>query len=223
MKQKQPWPTKDVMTQVYEMNLWGENQTPFYSGEGSHNASIVKPFIKAVGDFLRSFENPISVCDLGCGDFNIGKKLVHYTNSYIGVDIVTDLINHNRDRFKQNNLEFHCLDIADDGLPEADCVIIRQVLQHLSNKEVQNVLNKLSIYKYIILTEHIPNGEFVPNLDIISGQGIRLKKNSGLDIFAPPFSYRAKERTQISKVELKNNQGIIVTSLLVNFQIKIDL
>jgi len=65
-------------------------------------------------------------------------------------------------------------------LPKADCVILRQVLQHLSNEEIKNILAKLYNYKYLILTEHLPLRDFIPNEDIISGQGIRIKHNSGV-------------------------------------------
>ena len=55
-KSKKPWPTKNAMEQVYEKNLWGTNKTLFYSGEGSHNAEIVQPYIAYLKTFLTSFE-----------------------------------------------------------------------------------------------------------------------------------------------------------------------
>ena len=192
-KSKTPWPTKAAMEQIYEKHLWGGKESKFYSGEGSHLDELVQPYIQVVKEFLTSFEQPISVCDLGCGDFNVGKELVKYTKNYIGVDIVERLIEYNKEKYTAENLEFQCLDIAADDLPVADCVMIRQVLQHLSNQEVQNILQKLSVYKYVIVTEHIPEGEFVPNIDIISGQGIRLKKRSGLNLLESPFNLKIKE------------------------------
>ena len=82
-KEKRPWPTKDAMEQVYEKNLWGSNKTHFYSGIGSHDPKIIDPYINVVTSFLSSFKNSIVVCDLGCGDFNVGKDLVKYTKKYI--------------------------------------------------------------------------------------------------------------------------------------------
>ena len=216
-KAKKPWPTKNAMEQIYEMKLWGGGEANFYSGEGSHSPEIIDPYKEALISFLKLFESPLTVCDLGCGDFNIGKDLVIYTQRYIAVDIVENLIAYNREKFKSNNLEFHCLDIAIDNLPTGDCAIVRQVLQHLSNTEVQNVLNKLADFKYVILTEHIPNGEFVPNKDIISGQGIRLKKQSGIDVLAPPFNFQVKETKELTYVALSNNKGTILTTLYTLF------
>ena len=216
-KTKTPWPTKDAMEQIYEKKLWGTGEADFYSGAGSHDSEITNPYKNTLISFLTSFENPLVVCDLGCGDFNIGKDLVKYTKQYIGVDIVENLITYNKENFKIKDLSFQCLDIAVDTLPAGDCAIVRQVLQHLSNKEIQQVMCKLIDFKYVILTEHIPKGGFIPNKDIISGQGIRLKKQSGVDVIAPPFNFQAKEEKQLTSVILNDNKGIIVTTLYTVF------
>lgn len=212
-KYKQPWPTKAAMAQVYDKNLWGKGEDLFYSGEGSHLKYIVKPYVDNVRFFLKSFKLPVSVCDLGCGDFNIGKHLVDFTSEYIAVDIVDNLINYNKEKFKFKNLSFLSLDIAKDDLPKADCVFIRQVLQHLSNKEVEAVVKQLYRYKYLILTEHLPVEDFEPNIDIISGQGIRLKKKSGINLLAPPFNLEVKSEKQLVSVNLNDNKGVLVTTL----------
>ncbi|MDY8137292.1 class I SAM-dependent methyltransferase [Aquimarina sp. 2201CG5-10] len=212
-KIKKPWPTKDAMEQVYKMKLWGDNESDYYSGTGSHHPDIVNPYINVITSFLTSFKNPLLVCDLGCGDFNVGKELVKYSKKYIAVDIVTDLIERNKKKFKEENLEFHCLDIAVDDIPSGDCVLLRQVLQHLSNAEVQSILNKLTDFKYVILTEHIPDEEFIPNKDIISGQGIRLKKQSGLNVLASPFNLKVKEEKQLLSIKSNDFKGVIVTTL----------
>ena len=214
---KIPWPTKDAMEQIYEMKLWGDNKTDFYSGDGSHLPEIVNPYINAVTTFLTSFKNPLQVCDLGCGDFNIGKELIKHTKKYVAVDIVADLIAYNKEKYKDHKLEFQCLDIAVDSLPAGDCVLLRQVLQHLSNAEVKNIVSKLSQYKYVILTEHLPLKAFIPNKDIISGQGIRLKKQSGLQLLAAPFNMKVKEERELVSVVLNNNLGVISTTLYTLF------
>ena len=210
---KKPWPTKNAMEQVYALKLWGDNNSDFYSGDGSHLPEIVRPYITALTTFLTSFRKPLVVCDLGCGDFNVGKELVKHTQKYIGVDIVAELIAHNKEQFKVENLEFHCADIAAEDLPSGDCAILRQVLQHLSNAEIQSIANKLTAFNYVIVTEHIPEGDFTPNKDIISGQGIRLKKQSGVDLLAPPFNFKVKEEKELSSITLKDRKGVIVTTM----------
>ena len=105
-KIKKPWPTKDAMVQIYEGNLWGGNKREFYSGLGSHHPELVDPFIAVVSAFLKDFETPPVVCDLGCGDFNIGKELMKYSKKYISIDIVQNLLAHNKKEFQAENLEF---------------------------------------------------------------------------------------------------------------------
>ncbi len=204
------------MQQVYEQNLWGSNGGDFYSGEGSHHPEMVNPYIIAVKTFLNAFEHPLMVCDLGCGDFNVGKQLVPHTKKYVAIDIVPDLIKRNSALFKDDKLAFHCLDIALDKLPTGDCAILRQVLQHLSNDEIHHILPKLASFKYLILTEHLPEGDFEPNRAIISGQGIRLKKQSGVDILASPFHFKVKEAKELLSIKSPNFKGVIVTTLYTN-------
>jgi hypothetical protein len=124
---------------------------------------------------------------------------------------------YNKEKFQKENLEFHCLDIAKDELPITDCVLIRQVLQHLSNTEVAQVVDKLTKFKYVILTEHLPKGDFVANKEIISGQGTRLKKQSGLNLLISPFNFKIKEQKQLITISLKGNKGVIVTTLYTVF------
>ncbi|QLE03094.1 class I SAM-dependent methyltransferase [Galbibacter sp. BG1] len=201
------------MDQVYKKKLWGGDSFEYYSGVGSHHPSLVIPYVQTVRSFLKSFNEPLVVCDLGCGDFNVGKELVSFTKKYWAIDIVPDLMEFNKNKFKAKNLEFLCLDIASHDWPSADVVLLRQVLQHLSNSEVECITDKLKNYCYVIVTEHLPEGNYIPNKDIISGQGIRLKKNSGINLSMPPFYMKPKEEIQLLSLESPDFRGIIVTSL----------
>lgn len=210
---KQAWPTKKAMAQIYEKQLWGGNSSGFYSGEGSHRPELVDPYIEVVTSFLSAFETPPVVCDLGCGDFNVGSKLIAYTSRYIAVDIVEDLIAYNKRKFKEDCVEFLQLDIANDLLPDGDCAIVRQVLQHLSNKEVGAIAHKLKAFKYVIVSEHIPKGNFTPNQDIISGQGTRLKKASGVDLLASPFHLQVKSKKTLLSIPSEDGKSLILTKV----------
>ncbi|MEN8878867.1 MAG: SAM-dependent methyltransferase, partial [Polaribacter sp.] len=64
-----------------------------------------------------------------------------------------------------------------------------------------------------ILTEHLPNQDFVPNIDIISGQGIRIKKQSGLLITEEPFNFKYRKQLELQSTILDNNKGVIKTWL----------
>ena len=92
---KKPWPTKDAIAQIYENHLWGGDNLKYYSGLGSHHPELIDPYVEAISSFLKAFKTPLVVCDLGCGDFNVGKELVKHSKKYIAIDIVPDLIAHN--------------------------------------------------------------------------------------------------------------------------------
>ena len=207
------WPTKDVMEQIYDQSLWGGKEFDFYSGIGSHDPIMVNIYVKTVTDFLKSHDHKMTICDIGCGDFNIGQHIFKYSKKYFAIDIVEELIERNKIKFKTKNLEFLCLDIANEVLPKADVIIIRQVLQHLSNNEIQQILNRLKTCKYIILTEHLPVGDFIPNTNKIASQGIRLKQQSGVDILSAPFNFQVKKEDVLNEIILKNGSGKIKTSL----------
>lgn len=210
-KIKKPWPTKAAMEQVYDQHLWGGSEHDFYSGFGAHDPELVEPYIEVVKKFLDSFEIPLTVCDLGCGDFNVGKELVGHSRKYIAIDIAENVIARNRKKFNDEKLEFQCLNIAEHELPKADCAILRHVLQHLSNAEVKQIIDKLYQLKYVIFTDHIPAGEFEANKDIISGQGTRLKKKSGLNLKAAPFNFNIKAENVL--LSIPDQYGLMVTTL----------
>ena len=63
----------------------------------------------------------------------------------------------------------------------------------------------------------MPEGDFEPNKELLSGQGTRLKKQSGLNLLAPPFNFKVKEEKQVLSVVLNEGTGAIVTTLYTLF------
>lgn len=215
---KTPWPTQKVMQQIYDLNFWGGKGQDFYSGEGSHLPELVSPYLLALKSFLQQFPHPPSLLDLGCGDFNIGSQLVPYTSSYIAADIVPELIEHHRKQHHPSHLKFEVLDLSKDELPKADIICLRQVLQHLSNSEIASFLPQLCKYKYLVLTEHLPNQDFTANQDIITGRNIRLKINSGVDLTQPPFNLTPIQEQVLCEVKEGNSFGGVLKTVLYQLQ-----
>jgi len=125
------------------------------------------------------------VVDLGCGDFNIGRQLRNLANNYIAIDIVPQVINYNRLIYAHPlAVDFRILDMItarEDELPEGDVVFIREVLQHLSNDQIAQLVKKLGKkYKWAVITEALPLEDgFVANQDIETGEEIRMALDSG--------------------------------------------
>lgn len=208
--------TKETMRLIYQNNLWGGGKQDFYSGQGSHKQKIVEPYIQVVSDWLDSFDQQLSICDLGCGDFNVGRQLVGHSKSYVGIDVVKELIQRNIRLFQTKNVTFQCLDMVREELPKADCAIVRQVFQHLSNHEILTVLSKLKEYRFLVLTEHLPVGEFIPNIDKPTDFDIRLGKKSGVVLTCAPFGLKPIKQGEMLSIDFRNRSKI-VTTLYQNF------
>ena len=65
----------------------------------------------------------------------------------------------------------------------------------------------------MILTEHLPDQDFEPNATIISGQGIRLKKKSGVQLLAAPFHFKVKEEKELLSIPSPGFKGKLITTL----------
>ena len=189
---------KNTFTQIYKTKIWGEG-----SGQGSTDEIIVNTYINDISVFLKSLNKKPKIVDLGCGDFNIGSKIIEYSSEYVACDIVEFIIEENKKKYFDANVEFQVLDISKDDLPLGDVAIIRQVLQHLSNKKINNILKNIyDTYQYIIITEHIPKDKFIPNIDMSSGNKTRIELNSGVVVTESPFSLKIKDQKLISSITL---------------------
>jgi 2-polyprenyl-3-methyl-5-hydroxy-6-metoxy-1,4-benzoquinol methylase len=181
---------KDIFTRIYKKNIWGGKKGEFYSGEGSHDPDLIDEYIALLRCIIQ-YNNITSICDFGCGDFNIMEKVVTDKIMYYGIDVVEELINHNNDIFGKKNINFKAADIVNvdaNDLPEAEMLIVRQTLQHLDNKSIIILLEKFKKYRYILITEHIhcrPHIKY--NIDKECGDDIR---RSGIKIEDEPFNLK---------------------------------
>ena len=169
----------------------------FYSGIGSRHEEFTEVYIDKIKNFLLSLPSKPSVVDLGCGDFFIGSRLRKYCNKFTAIDIFEELIEFNKEKFVNQNVDFQTLDITKDPLPPGDICFLRNVLQHFSNDHIQKFLKlMLGKYKYLIITEHLPEeeGYFRPNIDKITGPNIRIQSNSGVILTEPPFNLKYLEK-----------------------------
>lgn len=206
---------RDAFSSIYHGRRWGSGgqQQDFYSGSGSHEPSLVDQYVEAVTDFLRELPGRPDAVDLGCGDFNVGQRIRPFCGRYTGADVVPTLIEHNQARYGHLGVTFRCLDIAEDPLPPGEVVLIRQVLQHLSNAHIAKVVPKLAQYRYAVVTEHVPLGRFTPNRDMRTGAGIRLlaSPKSGVVLTERPFRLRVRSQRVLS--ESRQYGGVIRTIL----------
>jgi SAM-dependent methyltransferase len=203
---------------VYSRNKWGsEDGVRFYSGNGSRGEAV-KFYTEHVAAILGETEIRLGyapvVVDLGCGDFTVGAALTARCPDvkYVGCDIVEPLIAHHTAKHASGRVSFKRLDIVEDQLPPGDVVLIRQVLQHLSNADVARVLKKVGSYDTVVVTEGLPTQiEGEPNPDKPVGSGMRYDwrtgRGRGLELDLPPFNLKTSHVCTVEAPEY----GRIVT------------
>ena len=186
---------QEIFTYVYRNRLWGAAEGEvFRSGTGS-----LAEHSRAYEDYVVSLARRTgirSILDIGCGDFQVSGRILERLNPevrYIGVDVVPELIGHNRERHGGARIRFEALG-ADDPYPEADLVIIRQVLQHNDNRAVSAILERARrAGRWLVIAEHVPLDPKTPNLDIRTGHETRIDRGSGLFVDLPPFGLPVEE------------------------------
>lgn len=209
-----------IFSETYGSQAWG-GDGDFFSGEGSRASHIVEPYVAVLSRELgERFGGRAAVVDLGCGDFAVGSRLIPYCRSYIGVDVVPELVQRLQARHRSEAVRFELGDVTRDPLPSGDVCLIRQVFQHLSNQEILDVLSRLRDFRAIYVTEHlpIPGRLSKPNLEKAHGPDIRLWRNSGVYLDQPPFSLPAASLSTVLEVPgivpfARLHPGIVRTTL----------
>ena len=110
--------------------------------------------------------------DIGCGDFN-WMRHVKGSFDYLGLDVVPKLVESHNAVYGDATHHFLCMDAANSVLPEGDVALCREVLFHLSFRDVVKVLQNIKAagFKYILITS---DKDVWFNSDIRSGDFRRL-------------------------------------------------
>ena len=183
----------EAFTQIYRNKLWGRIEgNKFFSGRGSLE-KFAMPYVEWLTSFIAE-HNIRTVVDLGCGDFRIGQRICSAISvNYIGLDIVPELIAYNHSQFGSESVSFKCANIIEDELPDGELCLIRQVLQHLSNKQISAVLTNCTKFPYSVITEDVHSGRRMrPNLDMMHGPDNRVFKHSGVFLDRAPFNLQTQ-------------------------------
>lgn len=164
---------------IYENNEWG-----YGSGEGSLKIHTVG-YSKFIEEFIKK-KKIATVVDMGCGDWQFSKDINWGNAQYHGFDIVHKVIDANIAKYAKENIVFSCYSGSATMLPSADLLIIKDVLQHLTNDKIDRIFEEFNRYKYCLITNCVnPRGKF-ENVDILDGE-MRY-----LDLRLPPFNVAGK-------------------------------
>jgi hypothetical protein len=146
-------------------NIWKGTESISESGSTIQATITLRCLLPAIIQALDIH----TLLDAGCGDLNWIKDTPLNVDSYIGVDIVSDIIENNKTKYSADKLNFFCRDITKDQLPYADLILCRDCLQHLSYKDIKAAINNFKASKSIyLLTTNYVNLKKNKN-DIVSG------------------------------------------------------
>jgi SAM-dependent methyltransferase len=189
---------------IYQDKLWGtDGNSPFFSGFGSHTeaaAIYVDVMAAVISTELKDLQTVATIVDLGCGDFSVGERLLERLPGvqYVGCDVVPDVIEHNRVRNGNKRVQFQTLDIVSQNLPEGDICLVRQVFQHIPNRDIACVLAKLRKYRAVFVTEGQPivrEGSVNPDKPANSDVRFdwRTGRGRGVELDQPPWNLTVEE------------------------------
>ena len=181
---------EDRFTWIYKNNYWGNQER--LSGVGS-TLKATENLRSELPQLIAKFHIS-SILDAPCGDFNWMKLLLDEVDvTYIGADIVQGLIGSLNEKYKSSNINFIKINLIEDKFPDADLMICRDCLFHLSYEDIYRVLANFSSsnISYLLTTTHINHGSF-ENTDIETGD-FRL-----IDLFSHPFDFPSTPLARIS-------------------------
>jgi hypothetical protein len=186
----------DAFDEVYKQRMWKQGNS--HSGLGSEGLPAER-YIALVKEYA-ALHQLRTVVDGGCGDFQVGSKLAPSFEWYTALDVSPRIVAINKQRYAdlvRKNVTFATADMTAATFPDADLVLIRQVLQHLTNAQIGKILANLeaSHWRRVLITEsvHAPDNNLSPNLDLPSHTvRTRISLDSGVFLDKPPFSLPAR-------------------------------
>lgn len=134
---------------IYESAAWGGG-----SGEGSRAAAT--DVYRTIVERLVQASDVRSVVDAGCGDWEFSQLIDWGDVSYLGLDVVPELVARNAEAFARPGVEFRCSDFHAEPPPAADLLLCKDVLQHWPVAWIQDFLRATrGRYRYLLLTNDI--------------------------------------------------------------------
>jgi len=194
----------DAFDEIYAKNMWRQGETQ--SGVGSEGV-LAGRYVALVLEYAAKHKLR-TVVDGGCGDFSVGSRLAPSFDRYVALDVSPRIIDINKRRYADlasQHVSFAAADMTLTTFPEADLILIRQVLQHLPNAKIEQILKNLeaSAWRRVLITEevHNPGDNEISNLDLPSHTvRTRVSLGSGVFIDKAPFARSAKRIAHIQDV-----------------------
>jgi len=146
--------SENKFDRIYREQIWsGKDDGIPLSGPGSQVESSL-PVIDFINHAVEQ-EKISSVLDLGCGDLTYISTVDHITSgkvSYTGTDISDFILRENSKKYPWFNGV--SMDITEPRKFEADLIIIKDLLFHLTNEQIESLFENLtnSRFRFCLVT-----------------------------------------------------------------------
>ena len=170
---------RDRFVRIHAINLWGAESS--VSGLGSERQATTQ-LSESLPGFLENLQVE-RLLDAPCGDARWITPL-RLPCDYVGVDIVPNLIEELQSQFlSASDRQFLVADITSTPLPDADVILCRDCLVHLSYANIFRAIENFcrTSARYLLTTTFADWGE---NRDCEDGDW------RPLNLTQPPFSWR---------------------------------
>lgn len=152
-------------------------------------------YIAFLNNFIRE-HNIKSITEISCDDFSLGSRITKDNPSiiYNTCEDCQPVIDYHKSKNESSQVNFIYLNPLEGRIPEADLVIIGNVLQLLKNEEISKVLKNVKHFKHVLVTEHLLQDglELCHNKDKKPGW-YRITERSGVYLDKLPFNVPCKE------------------------------
>lgn len=181
---------QDRFERIYHTNLWSDPETRSGIGSSLDSTRILREKLPRA---LRQLETRV-LLDVPCGDFTWMERVDLDGIEYIGGDIVRSIIEANQREKAAEGRRFIELDLTRDPLPDADVLLCRDCLVHLSYANISRVFENLrrSHIRYLLMTSFPGRGD---NENVEDGDW------RPLDFEAAPFSLPKPMLTIVEECE----------------------
>ena len=169
---------QERFARIYSTNLWSDPESKSGVGSRLDSTRVLRAELPMA---LRRLEARV-LLDVPCGDFTWMEHVDLSGIEYIGGDIVPSIVEENQRLHARKSRRFARLDLTRDILPDADVLLCRDCLVHLSYANIRAVLanGARSNIRFVLMTSFPGRRD---NYDVVDGDW------RPLDFQAPPFSF----------------------------------
>jgi hypothetical protein len=175
---------------IYSTNLWSDPESRSGVGSAMDATRVLRAELPKA---LRELDAKV-LLDVPCGDFTWMEHVDLGGIGYIGGDIVPSIVAENQRLHESGSRRFAVIDLTRDQLPDADVLLCRDCLVHLSYANIRAALANIarSNIRYVLLTSFPGRGG---NRDVQDGDW------RTLDLQAPPFSFPEPQLTIVEECQ----------------------